>query len=98
MLQVGCTCGCTVHVWPCPWAANPTQVVTTPTPLQGWICPVCKGGNSPFAARCPCVPALPASYTIIGQHIGGFPTPHSARAETSAWAETVVRANCGVDN
>ena len=71
MLTVGCTCGCSVHVWPCPWAANPVQVVSSPTPMQGWICPVCHGGNSPFAVRCPCVPAHPPIHS--GVTINGVP-------------------------
>lgn len=24
--------------------------------LQGWKCPVCFGGNSPYTDRCPCTP------------------------------------------
>ena len=29
--------------------------------LQGWICPICGGGLSPYTSRCPCVlyPPLP---------------------------------------
>ena len=52
MLQVGCTCGCSVHMWPCPWAVNPNPPVFA---MRGWVCPVCNGGVSPFAAKCPCV-------------------------------------------
>lgn len=62
MLYSGCTCGCSAHIWPCPLAASPYVPMT---PMQGWVCPVCGGGNSPFASRCPCKPAVPPTYTGI---------------------------------
>jgi len=29
---------------------------------DGWRCPVCGGGNSPYATRCPCIPYYQPPY------------------------------------
>lgn len=31
--------------------------------LQGWVCPKCGRGLSPFTQSCPCVPQLPPTIT-----------------------------------
>lgn len=43
-------------------AASPYVPIT---PMQGWVCPVCGGGNSPYAGRCPCVPVAAPVYPKI---------------------------------
>lgn len=35
----------------------------THQPLYGWVCPVCGGGVSPMAFRCPCTPYVSAGIT-----------------------------------
>lgn len=38
-----------------------------PQPLNGWLCPVCGGGNSPLSMRCPCTPAMPGQGNTVTQ-------------------------------
>jgi len=68
MAQYGCTCGCSVHVPPCPWAgpivtiigpAASPGLVDLPPIARGWICPACGAGLAPAVMRCPCVPIPP---------------------------------------
>jgi hypothetical protein len=40
----------------CGCASLTRPVVAPVAPLQGWQCPACGGGLSPFVNRCPCVP------------------------------------------
>lgn len=51
-------------------------VTLTPPPL-GWRCPVCGGGNAPWAARCPCV----ASRKRARETVWGDPQPNPAGEE-----------------
>jgi len=41
------------------------KAVAQPGSLAGWVCPRCKGGVSPYAARCPCTPQSSFNYNII---------------------------------
>ena len=72
MLYFGCTCGCSTHVWPCPYA-----ITYTPPAAKGWICPVCSGGVSPFAAKCPCTPITYPHYVGTGFPGVTWPLPPS---------------------
>jgi hypothetical protein len=67
----GCTCGSNSagqHFLPCPWAVveqmKQEAAKVAPSGMPGWVCPVCGGGMSPFASRCPCTPAVPPYRTI----------------------------------
>jgi hypothetical protein len=45
-----------------PPAAAPAPALPS---MQGWTCPRCCGGLSPYTSRCPCVP-LPLGFTYTG--------------------------------
>jgi hypothetical protein len=72
VLTIGCTCGCSTHVWPCPCA-----ITYTPPAAIGWICPVCKGGVSPHAAKCPCTLITYPRYVETGFPGVTWPLPPS---------------------
>lgn len=51
---------------------EPEVQETTPT---GWKCPVCGGGNSPYATRCPCIPYYEPPYVTPTYPIPYIPNP-----------------------
>lgn len=66
-MSIICTCGRNSdgsHVASCPLATGTlsTRPVEIAPPMiyiysEGWVCPVCGGGNAPWSMRCPCTPA-----------------------------------------
>ncbi len=75
MVDFGCTCGQSIHIFPCPLATNNVQIIGTvppPAPMMGWLCPACGGGVSPFATRCPCKP-VPINITFGGLPLDSTP-------------------------
>ncbi len=48
-----CKCGQNTGDCTCP---TQEPIINDSKPLMGWICPVCKAGNSPYSTRCNCQP------------------------------------------
>lgn len=51
------------------WNTNSHDLQNNMSAHQGWICPVCGSGVSPFTDKCPCVSAFKKQITIFGPSV-----------------------------
>ena len=70
IIQISCNCGKkNAEVDNCETCKSKPGAFGT----QGWICPACGRGNSPFSSSCPCKPFPQWSITCVPQQFSPIP-------------------------